>query len=83
MSNLRPHISNWTYFYLAVSLAIGCGLALAGQARAQDSELRLSFSKDWGFSMGGRIQGLFTLSARGPQDVVSVRFELDGQKSLR
>jgi len=78
MSNSKPHIPNWVGFFLAVSLVAGCGLALAGQVWAQDSELRLSLSKDWGFSAGGQVQGLFSLSARGPQDMVSVQFELDG-----
>ena len=80
MSNSRLHISNWAGFFLAVSLVVGCGLALAGLAWAQDSELRLSLSKDWGFSAGGQVQGLFTLSASGPQDMASVRFELDGEE---
>jgi len=80
MSNSRPHVSNWAGLILAVSLVVGCGLAQVEPARAQDSELRLSLSKDWGFSAGGQIQGLFTLSANGPQDMVSVQFELDGEE---
>jgi Bacterial Ig domain len=78
MSNSKPHISDWTGLILAVSLVVGCWLVLAGPAWAQDSGLRLSLSKDWGFSAGGQVQGLFTLSASGPQDMASVQFELDG-----
>jgi hypothetical protein len=78
MSNSKSHISDWTGLILVVLLVVGCWLALAGLAWAQDSELRLSLSKDWGFSAGGQVQGLFTLSASGPQDMVSVQFELDG-----
>jgi len=78
MSNSRPRISDWNGLILAAALIAGCWLAPARPAWAQDSELRLSLSKDWGFSAGGQIQGLFTLSASGPQDMASVQFELDG-----
>jgi hypothetical protein len=46
-------------------------------ARAQD-ELRLTIRKDFGFRAGSRIQGRFTLGVDGPQDLVRVRFEIDG-----
>ena len=54
--------------------------AMGIPAQAQGSELDLSLSKDFGFSAGGQIQGNFTLSANGPADLASVRFELDGQE---
>jgi len=61
-------------------LAIGFLLAWVVPANAQASELRLSLHKDWGYSAGGQVQGLFTLLVRGPQDMVSVRFDLDGEE---
>jgi hypothetical protein len=76
MSNFKFEVSTW----LTVTFALVAGLALAAPARAQESELRLSLRKDWGFSMGGQIQGLFTLSVKGPQDMTSVHFEMDGKE---
>ena len=78
MADFKCQISNWLRF---VTLAVtGFALMLAGPVWAQDGELRLSFSKDWGFAAGGQIQGLFTLSARGPRDIASVHFEMDDQE---
>ena len=54
------------------------GWTLAVPAGAQDSAVRLSLSKAWGYSMGGQIQGLMILSVTGPKDTALVRFELDG-----
>jgi hypothetical protein len=61
-------------------LVIGLALAWAAPIGAQESELHLSLSKAWGFSMGGQVQGLFNLSVRDPQDITSVRFEWDGDE---
>jgi len=65
---------------LVALVVTGIVLMLAGPVWAQDGELRLLLSKDWGFAAGDQIQGLFTLSVRGPQEVASVRFELDSQE---
>jgi hypothetical protein len=73
MSNAKSQISR-------ALLVIAILLAWTVPANAQGGELRLSLHKDWGYSAGGQIQGLFTLSVRGPQDLVSVRFDLDGEK---
>ena len=73
MSTIKCQVSKWL-------LAIGISLAWAVPVSAQDGELRLSLHKDWGYSAGGQVQGLFTLSVRGPQDMVSVRFDLDGEE---
>ncbi len=45
-------------------------------ASAQDTTeaLSLKLRKDFGFALGGRIQGSFTLSASGPSDLHSVDF---------
>jgi hypothetical protein len=48
-------------------------------ASAQDEtgSLTLNLRRDFGFSMGGQIQGSFTLSASGPADLRSVDFMID------
>jgi hypothetical protein len=50
-------------------------------ARAQDTnELILRLSRDWGYSSGtGKIQGLFTLKATGPDNLDRVAFYIDDQ----
>ena len=72
MSKLKYQIS----MLLVGVLAIMC----ASSAWAQEGDIRLSLRKDFGFSLGGRIQGLFTLSGTGAQDLTSVSFELDGKE---
>lgn len=55
---------------------------LAQPVMAQDnSSLRISLNKDFGYSSltGGQIQGVFSVRAQGPQDLVRVVFYLDGQ----
>lgn len=59
-------------------------LALAALARpvwAQSpDELTLSLSRDFGYSSGtGKIQGLFTIKASGPEDLAKVVFLIDGK----
>ena len=48
---------------------------------AQDTnELNLRLSRDWGYSSGaGKIQGLFTLRATGPENLERVVFYIDDQ----
>jgi hypothetical protein len=58
----------------------GLALMFAGSAWAQEGDIRLSLHKDFGFSLGGQIQGLFTLSVTGVQDITSVNFELDSKE---
>jgi hypothetical protein len=48
-------------------------------AQGSDGELTLSLGKTFGFAMGGRIQGTFSIRARGPQDILRVAFYLDDQ----
>jgi DNA-directed RNA polymerase subunit RPC12/RpoP len=53
-------------------------LVLVPAAAAQDSGLSISFSRDFGYSSGGGdIQGLFTVTARGPADLARVVFYID------
>jgi len=48
--------------------------------QAQDgAELELNLRRDFGYGMGGDIQGKFTLSASGPDDLVQVAFLFDGE----
>ncbi len=48
-------------------------------AQEDSGSLSLNFRRDFGFSMGGRIQGSFTLSASGPADLRSVDFMIDAE----
>jgi hypothetical protein len=46
----------------------------------ETSELNLRLSRDWGYSSGtGKIQGLFTLKATGPENLERVVFYIDDQ----
>ena len=55
--------------------------ALAGDsALAQAGNLTIGLHRDFGYGLGDQIQGNFTLSARGPGDLVHVSFLLDGQE---
>ncbi len=46
-------------------------------AQETDAYLQLTVERDFGFSMGGRIQGKFTLTVTGPQDLIQVEFLID------
>ena len=48
-------------------------------ALAQDDELDLRLTRDWGYGAGGQIQGRFSLRVSGPDDVVKVDFIFDGE----
>jgi DNA-directed RNA polymerase subunit RPC12/RpoP len=67
-------------YRISLLLAVVLALMLAGSAWVQEGDMRLSMRKDWGFALGGQIQGLFTLSVTGAQDITSVSFELDGKE---
>ena len=56
-------------------------LVCAAPALAQqpEEELDISIRRDWGFGMGGTIQGRFTLRVDGPEDLVEVYYFLDGE----
>lgn len=60
------------------ALCVLCGSVAS--AFAQDTaELKLSVRRDWGYGGGDQIQGLFTLEALGPEDLVSATFLIDDQ----
>lgn len=47
---------------------------------AQEADLRLSLSRDWGYGgPNGNIQGTFSFRVEGPDDLVSVQFFIDDQ----
>lgn len=48
-------------------------------AQEAGEDLYLDLRKDFGFSIGGRIQGRFTLTARGPEGLSQVAFVIDGE----
>ncbi len=64
------------------ALAITCLALFLGTtaALAQSSELQLSLSRNFGFSMGKQIQGSFTIAAYGPTDLTSVTYLIDGKE---
>ena len=68
-----------TIIQAAILVAAVLALLAGGTALAQEQKLRLSISKIWGFSAGGRLQGRMNLAATGPSDLVSVTFKIDGQ----
>ncbi len=52
----------------------------AGVAAAQADELTLRMRRDFGYASGtGDIQGRFSLTASGPDDLTSVEFFIDGE----
>ncbi len=61
-------------------LTLGLILSIYGSALAQAEELKLSLSRDFGYSSGtGSIQGRFSMKISGPEDLVRVVFLIDGQ----
>jgi len=67
---------------LVWAVALVCGLMLVMPVWAQEGGLRLSLSKQFGFAMGGQIQGTFKLTAQGPADLTSVTFGLDDEAGV-
>ena len=67
---------------LVWAVALVCGLVLVMPVLAQEGGLRLSLSKQFGFAMGGQIQGRFKLTAQGPADLTSVTFRLDDEAGV-
>jgi hypothetical protein len=46
---------------------------------AQQKNLDIRFTRDWGYGAGGQIQGRFSLRVDGPDDIVKVDFMIDGE----
>lgn len=48
---------------------------------AQDSDYRINFNRNFGFSSGSKVRGTFTVSVVGPmENVTQVRYLIDGQE---
>lgn len=71
-----------SYRRLVWAVALVCGLMLAMPVLAQEGGLRLSLSKQFGFALGGQIQGTFKLTAQGPADLTSATFRLDDEAGV-
>jgi DNA-directed RNA polymerase subunit RPC12/RpoP len=66
-------------FALLLTLTL-CLLAISS-AFAQDEDITLELSRDFGSSLGtGDIQGLFSMKVTGPDDLVRVEFYIDETK---
>jgi hypothetical protein len=63
---------------LLVILVLGSITPHPAAAQAQFPDLELQLSKDFGYAAGSQIQGRFTLSVRGPEDLIHVQYLLDG-----
>jgi len=55
-------------------------LLTAVSALAQNDDLSLRLSRDFGYSLGGRIQGKFSFRVTGPDDLERVVFLVDGEQ---
>ena len=64
-----------------VILPILLALVITIPALAQDGDDRLilNLRRNFGYSAAGRIQGRFTVSTDGPNNLESVRYSLDGE----
>jgi hypothetical protein len=83
---VRIHTRNHTAGAPQRAAAVGLLLALlllgsttVPTLAQSEGDLRLSMRRDWGYGGFGEIQGLFTLSARGPDDLARVVFLIDGE----
>lgn len=66
-------------FLLVMSTLLLLVIGFPAMAQETNGDLEISIRRDWGFGMGGTIQGRFTLRVSGPDDLVEVRYLLDGQ----
>ncbi len=63
---------------IRLSLLVVALLAVGAMKASAQGELTLRLARNFGYSLGDRIQGTFTLNARGPEGLQSVTFYLDG-----
>jgi hypothetical protein len=54
-------------------------LTVPTSAQGGDDRLTIHLRRDFGYRAAGRIQGRFTISANGPQDLERVQYLLDGE----
>ena len=71
------------FLYLPVCfslLALLLSHPLPTLAQAEEAELKLSLSRDFGYASGtGDIQGTFSMHASGPENLAKVEFIIDGE----
>jgi len=65
-----------------VSVWIAC-IYLPITVLAQEEEFRLNVSRNYGFSSGSQIRGVFTVDLIGDGNVTSVSFEMDGKEMVK
>ncbi|MBN1889321.1 MAG: hypothetical protein JW850_15105 [Thermoflexales bacterium] len=73
-------LASWVVVSLTTPAWVRADTAHPSPAHArqpQDTELRLSLSKRFGFALGGQIQGSFELSVRGPDELASVTYQIN------
>ena len=63
---------------IALSLMLILTVATAGAAQSEGG-LTITFHRDFGYSAGGEIQGAFSLTAEGPDNLARVDYYLDDQ----
>ena len=64
---------------VSILLVLGQCLLVAMPVVAQDDGLTISVSKQLGYNMGSQIQGTFRIRVRGPENLASVVFRIDGE----
>lgn len=62
-----------------MTVVLAFAAASPAVAQTQTPGLSLNLRRNFGFSAGGQIQGAFTLTAIGPDDLARVDFLLDGK----
>ena len=73
-------LGKWVYRFLeTVLVVLGMFALMVMSAMAQDEELSISVSKQFGYNMGSQVQGTFRIRVRGPEDLTAVTFLLDGE----
>jgi hypothetical protein len=72
---MRLPTRNFGVFLCVALLAL---LPAVGSAQSGGEALTISLRRTFGYAAGSRIQGRFTLSARGSDDLARVTFTLDG-----
>jgi len=70
-------MGEWGRWVVATLLIVGLLAALP--VGGQETGLTLTVSKQIGYNMGSQIQGTFKIRVRGPADLASVTFLLDGE----
>ncbi len=74
------HKTSLKIFRLLATALLLTLILLPGAVLAQESDYRLSVSKDFGYGAGSQIRGDFSIRVTGPEEqIASVKFMIDGQ----